>query len=114
MLALFPEILFLAPFSALALRLTLAVLLSLAAWQKASSSSFDQKVFAAAEIAVAIALAAGVWTQAAALCALALFVAALFLDRSRVFPKSTILLAIVMCFSLLVTGPGALAFDLPL
>ena len=114
MLSLFPQILFLAPLSAFIIRFALAVLFAGASWRHISEPSITMRVFAIIEIAVAAALVAGAWTQAVALCAGILILAGYFVFAVQVRPRSTALLALVMCLSLLVTGAGAIAFDLPL
>lgn len=114
MLALFPDILFLAPFSALVIRVSVALILAIAAWRHVSAHETTVRGFAIIEVAAAAVLIAGAWVQAAALAALLVLVFWLVVPRVRVFPLSAVLLAIVMCLSLLVTGAGAFAFDLPL
>ncbi|HEY4526866.1 MAG TPA: hypothetical protein VJK53_03405 [Candidatus Paceibacterota bacterium] len=114
MLSLFPQILFLAPLSAFVIRIALAILFAGASWRHISEPSLTMRVFAIVEIAVAATLVAGAWTQAVALGAAVLLLAGLFVPSLRANPRSTALLALVMCLSLLVTGAGAIAFDLPL
>jgi uncharacterized membrane protein YphA (DoxX/SURF4 family) len=115
MLSVFPEILFLAPFAALALRLALAILFALGAWQHFSAQDISIRVFSALEFGIAAALFAGAWTQPVALVGLAVaLVGLVFVPRIRAYPLSTMLLACVMLASLVVMGAGAFAFDLPL
>ncbi len=114
MLSLFPQILFLAPLSAFIIRIALAILFAGASWRHISEPALTMRVFAIIEIAVAAALVAGTWTQAIALVAAALILAGLFVPSLRTSPRSTALLALVMSLSLVVTGAGAIAFDLPL
>lgn len=114
MLSIFPELLFLSTFSALALRLSLVAILGLTAWQHVSRRELLVRGWALLEIAAAAALLAGAWTQPVALIAAVWLFASLFVKEMRLFQKSTIALAIVMALSLVVTGPGAFAFDLPL
>lgn len=114
MLSLFPELLFLAPFSALALRLSIAVLLSLTAWGHVSRPRMLMRAWALGEVVLAAALLVGAWTQPAALIAAVWLFSSIFVRDMRLFSRSTIILAIVVCLSLAVTGPGAFAFDLPL
>ncbi len=114
MLSLFPQILFLAPFSALLIRLTLAIMFALAAYRHATREDSGVRFWAGIEAALAAALIAGAWTQAVALVALIASIVGLIVPSMRAFPKSTMLLVLVLCISLVVTGAGALAFDLPL
>jgi uncharacterized membrane protein YphA (DoxX/SURF4 family) len=114
MLSLFPQILFLAPFSAFLIRVSLAVLFAGASWRHVAGTSLGMRVFAILEIAVAAALLSGAWTQLAALFGAVLILIGLFVPSLRSSARSTSLLALVMCLSLLVTGAGAVAFDLPL
>lgn len=114
MLSLFPELLFLAPFSALILRIGLAVILVLSAWAHLGRPQNAARVLGIVEAGIALGLAVGAWTQAASLIAIVWLLTSLYVRDMRVFPKSTVVLALVVAISLLVTGPGAFAFDLPL
>jgi len=114
MLSLFPEILFLAPFSAFVIRIALGVLFAYTAWRHISRDDLVARILGIGEVAVAAALIAGSWTQPAALIAAAAIILWLALPKLHRWPISTLLLALVMCASLLVTGPGSFAFDLPL
>ncbi|TSC63196.1 MAG: hypothetical protein Athens041674_303 [Parcubacteria group bacterium Athens0416_74] len=114
MLSIFPEILFLAPFAALALRLSLTVVLLITAWAHVSRPETLPRVWALAEAAAAVSLLVGAWTQPVALFAAAWLFASMFFHGMRIFPKSTIALALIIALSLVVTGPGAFALDLPL
>ena len=114
MLSVFPEILFLAPFAALIIRVALAGVFAGAAWKHAHQTSVASRSFSIGEVAVAIALFLGAWTQPASLLGAIISVVWLLQKTSRVFELSTILLALAMSLSLLLTGPGAIAFDLPL
>lgn len=114
MLSIFPEILFLAPFSALVLRAVLAVILTLAAWQHVRTHLLAKRLLGIIEAGTALALALGVVTQGAAVIATGLIIAQIAVPRARTFPQSTLWLALAISLSILVTGAGALAFDLPL
>ncbi len=114
MLSLFPEILFLAPFAALILRVALALLLALTAWAHVSRPETLARAWALIEMAAAVALLLGAWTQAAALAAAVWLFASLFVREMRIFPKSTVILALIIALSLVLTGPGPFSFDLPL
>lgn len=132
MLSLFPQLLFLAPFSATILRVSAGVAFLLVAWihmrKRDELSRIDFfvighgawiPVFAALlEFAIATALIAGIYTQLAALLgALAALKSFVWKRRfSESFPLSrpTSALLFVICLSLVFTGAGAFAFDLPL
>lgn len=114
MLSIFPEVLFLAPFAALALRLSLAAVLLFTAWAHVSHPDTLPRVLALVEAAAAVALLVGAWTQPVALFAAAWLFASMFFHDMRLFPKSTIALALIIALSLVVTGPGTFALDLPL
>ncbi len=114
MLSLFPEILFLAPVSALLLRLALACVLGYAAWKHVSHEESVVRAFSVFEIATAGVLIAGVWTQGAAIAALAVIAIHVAIPRLRTAALGTTLLSLAISLSLVVTGAGALAFDLPL
>ncbi|MEK7133792.1 MAG: hypothetical protein AAB804_01840 [Patescibacteria group bacterium] len=115
MLSFFPDILFLAPFSVFFFRVALAFTLAYSAWRHFSSDADTSKrTLGALEIAAAVAIGVGAWTQPAALGASMILIAELALPRLRAVAFGTALLALVMAISLVVTGPGALSFDLPL
>ncbi|HEY4525441.1 MAG TPA: hypothetical protein VJL39_03675 [Candidatus Paceibacterota bacterium] len=113
MLALFPQILFLAPLALTLLRITIALVLALAAWRQFREGDILTRVLAVIELAVAAALFVGFWSQAAALVGAILTLIWIF-SSDRPYPKSTALLALVIALALVVAGPGAYAFDLPL
>ncbi len=110
----FPELLFLSPVAATLIRVALAIVFVYAGWQHLSKGAAHERAFGVLGIVIAVALFIGAWTQLAALAATAALAASLFMPNIRIFPRSTVMLALVMALSLLVTGPGAFAFDLPL
>lgn len=114
MLSVFPEILFLSPFAPFLIRLALAALFAHSAWNHVQRTDTASRTLAIVEVGVAVVLALGAWTQPAAL--LGAIIAAIWLAQptARVTPTSTALLALIMCLSLILTGAGALALDLPL
>lgn len=114
MLTLFPQLLFLAPMAAFAIRVALVVLIVLAAWKHVGSRDITLKTLGVFEIAIALGLLVGAWTQAAALFGALLITLSLAFPKLRIYPLSTTILALVMIATLVVTGPGAFAFDLPL
>lgn len=111
MLSLFPELLFLSLFAPFIFRVTLAILFGLASWVRFKKGLF---VLSIAEALVAILLFIGAWTQLAALGALVLLGIYLYSQSLAPYTRSTLLLALPIAFSLLITGAGAFAFDLPL
>ena len=111
MLSIFPSILFLAPFSALLIRLALAIVFSMGGWKHFSDKNLW---LALLEIIVAVSVAVGVSTQIAAIAGAIIIGVWLFVPRLRPFAKETVFLSLVLCLSLIITGAGALAFDLPL
>jgi hypothetical protein len=113
MLSLFPELLFLAPLGALIVRLSLAFLLALSAWKHVGDTG-SVRVLGMAEAAVAALLVGGAWTQPASLGALFVIATWLSFPRMSEYSRSTALLALAISISLILTGPGAFAFDLPL
>jgi TRAP-type mannitol/chloroaromatic compound transport system permease small subunit len=114
MLTLFPQILFLAPFSALIIRLALAILFALAAWRRSGEAGGLARAWSMAEGILAVLLIVGAWTQATALVAGILIIVGLLYPSVRLTNTTASMLALVLCFSLLITGAGAFAFDLPL
>lgn len=114
MLSLLPEILFLSPFAATIIRIALAILLAHEAWHSMAHSDMQRRVLAFVKVLVAVGLFLGAWTQMAALGATLILALSLALPHLRVSPLSTTLLALIMAISLILTGAGAFAFDLPL
>jgi len=113
MLSVFPEILFLSPLAPFLIRLALGGVFVFAAWAHVQHPDIASRVLSILEFGIAIPLVVGAWTQPAALLGSIVIAVWLFQPR-RVYHLSTILLALVMALSLIVTGAGALAFDLPL
>ena len=132
MLSLFPQILFLAPFATTILRVSAGIAFLLLAWIHLSKRNELSRVdflvighaawipvFAAVfEFAVATALIAGIYTQLAAhfgaLVALKSFVWKRRYDAMFPLPRSTSVLLFIICLSLVFSGAGIFAFDLPL
>ena len=132
MLSLFPDLLFLAPVSATILRIAAGIVfLSLAwtHWQKRDEMGQISfllvgrgtwiPVFASIiELVIGVGLILGFYAQAVALLgALAALKSFVWKRRySGIFPLSRTesLLVFVICISLVFTGAGAFAFDLPL
>ncbi len=114
MLSVFPELLFLSPFAFLLMRITTAGALGWSAWRHASDESNALKGLGFFEAVVAAALFAGFYTQPAALASAALVALWLFMPRCRVYPMSSMLLIGALSISLVVTGAGIFAIDLPL
>ncbi len=113
MLSVFPEILFLSPVAPFLIRLALAALFAHAAWNHVQRTEAASRVLSLFEVAAGVALAVGAWTQPAALLGAIIAIVYLF-QPAPTYQKSTVLLALVMCLSLIFTGAGAFAFDLPL
>lgn len=114
MLSLFPELLFLAPLAAFVIRVTVGLMLGFAAYRHVIIPQTNLRIFGIVEGVVAVLLMAGAYTQAAALVSAILIAIALFVPVYRTFPRSTLALLIVMSLSLVITGAGPFAFDLPL
>ncbi|HXK38992.1 MAG TPA: hypothetical protein VJ043_02800 [Candidatus Paceibacterota bacterium] len=114
MLSVFPSLLFLAPFSAFFIRIALALVFVHAGRNHFARAENSLRLLAIAEFLLAVALAAGAWTQIAVLAGACIIFFWLVRPEARPAARGTALLALVMCLSLLVTGGGALAFDLPL
>ncbi|MDO8481871.1 MAG: hypothetical protein Q7S75_02205 [bacterium] len=114
MLSVFPSILFLAPLSAFLIRIALALVFAYAAWSHFSRAENSFRVLAVVEFLSVVSIASGAKAQIGAL--IGAFIIFFWLMRTSMRPVAigTALLALVMCLSLLVTGSGAIAFDLPL
>ncbi len=114
MLSLFPELLFLSPFAAFLIRISVALLLAYAATKHITDQPLAIKGIAVIQFVTAVLILTGTYTQAAALIALLFAIISLVTPRYRIYPRSTLALGTVMAFTLLITGPGPFAFDLPL
>ena len=114
MLTLFPQILFLAPFSAVLLRTAVAATLAYTAWKHSAVRDTVKRVLSAVEILAGALILVGAWTQVAAIVGVCIVLIWLAFPSTRVVPLSTALLILVMTASLVITGAGLLAFDLPL
>ena len=133
MLSLFPQILWLAPFSSTILRLATGtaflyigylLIIRRGEYGKIRIPIFgtvSPSIFLASGIVTifdGFALLVGYATQAAALLGMIIAFKHFFLFRSfgslRPLPKSTCIMIFLMCLALLLSGAGPLGFDLPL
>lgn len=110
----FPQLFFLSFFAPLILRVSVGLLFLYDAksfWQ----SETKKPLLAATGGIIGVLLIAGAWTQVAALAGIAYAIFVWFRkENSSVFSKkSIVLLASAILLSLLTTGAGAFAFDLP-
>lgn len=114
MLSIFPELLFLAPFAAFMIRVAVGVMLGMSAYRHVSIATPLMRALGILEGVVALLLILGGYTQAAAMVGFVIVAFALFVPAYRTFPRSTLVLLLILCLSLVVTGAGPFAFDLPL
>lgn len=111
MLSLFPELLFLTPLSAVVIRVAVACAFGYIATKRLSAPSV-MRAFGAVEGLIAVLFFIGLYTQAAAILGIVLAFIHICVPRFRILPLSTVLLLVVMCLSLLVTGPGPFTFSI--
>lgn len=114
MLSIFPEILFLSPFAALFIRAAVGLVFTYCAWDHLKENDGVARSLGVLEIVLGAAFFAGAWTQALALVGAIVMGIFLWQPTRRPIALGTALLTLVMCLSLLVTGAGPFAFDLPL
>jgi len=114
MLSVFPEILFLAPFSAFFIRITLALVFAYAVSHHFKNNDITVRGFSIVEAATAVALLLGAWIQPVAILSICLIGSWFLLPKLRSVALGTALLSLVLALTLLITGAGPLAFDLPL
>lgn len=112
MFATFPQLLFLAPLSALLIRVSLALIFAYSAWHHAHKH--NALILSILEVCLAGLLVVGAWTQPIGLVSVVPIILMLSASSHRTLPKSTLFLSLILCLSLVVTGAGAFAFDLPL
>ena len=115
MLSVFPELLFLAPFSATLIRIAVAAVFAYDAYKNVQKDAV-WKVLAALEGVVALLLFIGLYTQPTALAGFIVLTMLWYFELAGAKTISGITWALMaaMCFALVLTGAGALAFDLPL
>ncbi|MFZ2886756.1 MAG: hypothetical protein WA021_02975 [Minisyncoccia bacterium] len=114
MLSLFPELLYLSPMAAFLIRIAVGLLLAYAAYRHMSDTALWVRILAGVQAISAVLLFVGAYTQAIALFAFVLAILSLATTNRRIYPVSTLLLGAVLAFTLILTGPGPFAFDLPL
>ncbi len=116
MLSLFPEILFLAPVAPLLIRVALALLMFYDGWHMFARADMRSRIAAFCAFAVGALLFVGAWTQLVAFLFVIAYLIYLFIPYGprTSMPLSTMILAVVMALTLVFTGPGKFAFDLPL
>ncbi|MGC9605388.1 MAG: DoxX family membrane protein [Minisyncoccia bacterium] len=121
-LSLFPSLLSFGQVSPLIIRVVLGVTLAYFGYEKikgrGQSSGSNSKMYGGVEIFIAIFLVIGLWTQLAALLNAVILVIKLGIKaREKKLLSDGInyyILLLAMAVSLLFTGPGLFAFDLPL
>lgn len=114
MLSIFPDVLFLAPFAAFFLRIAGGVFFGYSAWRHLKDASLPLRVLGVGEAVVAVSLFVGAWTQAVALLGAIISAIWLFQPNTRSVALGTASLLLIISFTLILTGPGPFAFDLPL
>jgi putative oxidoreductase len=122
MLSIFPSLLAFEGFSPLIIRLVLGITLAWFGYQKIKgrghSSGSNSLIYGVIEVIVSIFLIIGLFTQVAALInALILVIKLGFKVNQKAFLTDGVnyyILLLAMAISLVFTGPGFIAFDLPL
>ena len=114
MLSILPSLLFLAPFSAFLIRIALGVVFGYAALRHFENTDAVVRALAILEGALAIMLVVGAWTQVMALLGGLLIGAWFWFPQLRTVALGTVLLSLALSLTLLITGAGPFAFDLPL
>jgi uncharacterized membrane protein YphA (DoxX/SURF4 family) len=117
MLSLFPSLLALEGFAPFLLRLTLSAVFLVWAAQKRKGGSRDKQI-AVLDLIVGILLIIGYLTQLAALVASIMLAVGLVKKiKNKKFLTDGVnyyLILLIIAITLLLTGPGFIAFDLPL
>ena len=114
MLSLFPQILFLAPFTSFLLRIAIAITLAYCAWKHSSMSRLWYRLLALVEVLAGVLIAVGAWTQAAAVIGFCIVLIWFAFPSTRSIALSSVFLIMIMTICLIISGAGLLAFDLPL
>jgi uncharacterized membrane protein YkgB len=114
MFSVFPQLLFLSHFSPLILRVALAVVVGYAAWKHVPNKVQAIRALGVVETAVAVLLFVGAWTQVVALINILIIMVWFTLKPTRPVSRGEAALALILSISLITTGAGIFAFDLPL
>ncbi len=118
MLSIFPTLLAFEGFAPVLLRLTLGAVFIVWAQQKRKSGNARNKQVAAIDLVVGVLLIVGYLTQVAALAAMIMLGIGIFPKiQKKAFLTDGVnyyLILFIIALTLLLTGPGFLAFDLPL
>jgi hypothetical protein len=114
MLSIFPELLFLAPLAAFVIRIATGITTGLIAYRHIFTPAATVRTLGVIEGVIAALLLAGAYTQIAALFGAIAITVALSVPHYRTLPRSTLALLVVMTLTLIMTGAGPFAFDLPL
>ena len=114
MLSPLPELFFLSPLAATLIRVSAAIVFGLAAWKHFADTETREKAVSVLEGVIAVGLFVGFYAQFAAIAGGLVACAWIFSANLRPMPKSTVVLVLIMCITLLATGAGPFAFDLPL
>jgi len=96
------------------MRLTAAVAFGYGSWKHIFHGSRALRALGIIELAIGVILLVGAWTQAVALLGLLVILGWIFIHRTRPVSRVEALLLLIIVLSLVVTGPGPYAFDLPL
>ncbi len=114
-LSIFPQLLFLGLIAPLLLRVTVGLFILSLGWENYKKPSKWTTIFYAVS---GILLVLGLYTQIAALVGIIIIKTDFWINKkTRMFSKNEMILyvmAVIILLSLLFTGPGFLAFDLPL
>jgi uncharacterized membrane protein YphA (DoxX/SURF4 family) len=127
MFTIFPSLLTYRLLGPTILRITLGIIFAHAGWHKTRASQSPEispkllkviRVVGWIEILIAISMIAGIWTQIGALAVIILSVYFSYIktkgQNPTGYPVAFNFLLIAIALSLLVSGAGKLAFDLPL
>jgi hypothetical protein len=118
MLSIFPSLLMLEGLAPFFLRLTLGIILILWAKSRFKQESMRDKQIGGIEFIIAVFLIVGYATQLAALAALLLLgIRLVYKIKEKAFFTNGVnyyFILFIIALSLLLTGPGFFAFDLPI
>ena len=114
MLSVFPELLFLSPFAAFLIRVAVSVVFGYSAVTRLRHGGGLLKLYGTIDLALALLLLAGAYTQLTAIASVICALAWLAVPSIRPVPSSTAALTLVLSLSLILTGAGPFAYDLPL
>lgn len=114
MFSLFPQLLWMTPVTFVLMRVAAGIIFGYASWKHVFHGSQPVRALGILELILAVGILLGAWTQAAAALGVLVLITWLLVSKTRPFTRIETALVLIMCVSLVITGAGPFAIDLPL